>query len=144
MYIPCQCCPGLILSRKEGYVESYGIILRILALSSKIIYATPSKGTDEEVDEENGEDDYEEGTGNKEWADDEEEIDKDEEESATKKGEDFAQGMNSLPLMNNHIQFSSTSSCTPSIDINVQYSATPLFMEITRRIIQDESACPSP
>ncbi|CAI9289842.1 unnamed protein product [Lactuca saligna] len=105
---------GLIFARKEGYVEIHRIIIPILSLSSKIINIAHTKddlhvtvGMQKWIykpylvessysEEENDEDDNEEGDGNKERADQKEDIDDDKKELATDKGEDLAQGMNSL------------------------------------------------
>ncbi|CAI9289934.1 unnamed protein product [Lactuca saligna] len=67
MYVPYPHWHGLILSRKEGFVEIHEIFIPIPALSSKIINVTASEDdskedNDEDVDKENDEDDYEEGT----------------------------------------------------------------------------------
>ncbi|CAI9282871.1 unnamed protein product [Lactuca saligna] len=70
-YVPYTCWLGLILSRKEGYVESPGIIIQIHCLSIRIINVTPlevSKEDDEDndkedIDEDASEDDYEECVG---------------------------------------------------------------------------------
>lgn len=52
--------------------------------------------------------------------------------------------MNSLPRMNKHIRFPSTSSSTPSADVVVKHRSTAPLMETTEPIIQDEFVSPSP
>ncbi|CAI9292358.1 unnamed protein product [Lactuca saligna] len=70
--------------------------------------------------------------------DDEEDVDKDEEESATDKGEWFC-SWNGLPLrMNEHIHFSTTSSSSSFVDDIVPRGSTPPVGDTTKPMIQDE------
>lgn len=89
---PYQCWLGLILSCKEGYIESHGIIIPIPALSSKIINVAPSQNdlqitvrmqkwiekpyvvdsSDHEEDNNNDDADYEEDNDNNSEADNKE------------------------------------------------------------------------
>ncbi|KAL7605619.1 hypothetical protein Lser_V15G17082 [Lactuca serriola] len=67
-----------------------------------------------------GVDDEEEDANDDEEVDDKEDLEDEEDDLATDKGESSVRGMNSPPNLNKHIQFSSTSSSTPSVDdINV-------------------------
>ena len=59
-------------------------------------------------------------------------------------GEDFAQGMNSPPRMNENIRFSTTSSSSFSTDDASQHGLTPPIVEIFEPMIQDKSTPPSP
>ncbi|CAI9302981.1 unnamed protein product [Lactuca saligna] len=115
MYVPYPCFLGLILACDEdGYNIKHEHIIPIPAFSSKIIIVAPS------VD-----------------ANDEEEVDDEEDELATNKGEASFQGLNYLLRLKKHIRFSSTSSSTPSADDIVQHGSTASQVEIVDPLIQD-------
>ncbi|CAI9284735.1 unnamed protein product [Lactuca saligna] len=124
---------GLILSREEDYVEIHGIIIPILALSSKIINAAPSK------------DDFPITARMQKWTENpyvlvikkgmiREDTDKDENDSAADMGDDLAQKMNSRPRLNKHIRFSTTSSSS-SADDTKHRGSTPPVGDITEPLI---------
>ncbi|CAI9286295.1 unnamed protein product [Lactuca saligna] len=123
---------GLILAHDECYIDNHGSSFQffpclqrsstLLLLMEKNIllkkwqnrWSIPTllnplilKKRDNEADEEENDDD-------EQGADEEEYVDDEEDGIVTNKGEEYFQGMNCPPRLNNHIRFSTTSSSTPS------------------------------